>query len=549
MSERRNIQEQRRGQRPRRSKERRRHGNERFAVVEVASTDLRIVTLERTPEEQPDCVRSASLQWRIEAPSLNSGAGLAELTKALKEISERLDLSGTKVQFVLGGEFCVTRAMRGSSEEVRSELQQLEQRSRLYLMLGTGEKITVSNLRQIDARHQSAVAAVCNKKTLDTIQQAALDAGLQIESIEPALVSTSRLVGRLKDAPSEPCLLIHIEKGTAEVGVCHEGRLLLDYRPGGHTDSKDLVEIVQTHLNRLQRHVARQLQGPPPTLRRLYLCGEKSAVDSAMPLFSACEQFEVERIAPENIQATWEFEGNATDSAMVPALGSLLSTYLPSSERDAPDFMEHILASTRTPLRPILVRSALPLVAILLIALTLLFENHHQQSALDGLQRQVDALALAQGRARELRLKFSSLDSKLAQFKVLATGMQALPTASTVTRLGHCMPSDVWLSRLTIEDMQSVRLSGASYLEAGVFDFVRWLELAPAFEDVALRGTKAGQSASGPVINFDVELNLSDLLHDSKSPESVSFPSRRRPPSRFQERLINASVEEVAHNE
>jgi len=522
MSDRRNIQERRLGLQPRRSRKRRHQGNERFAVVEVASTDLRVVTLEHMPEEQPDRVKSASLPWRIEASSLNSQAGLLELTSALKEISEQLDLSSAQVQFVLGGEFCITRAMRGSSEEVRSELQQLEHRSRLYLMLGTGEKVTVSNSRQIDARHQSAVAAVCNKKTLDTIHHAALDAGLQIDSIEPALVSTSRLIGRLKDAPTEPCLLIHVEKKTAEVGVCHEGRLLLDYRPSGHTDLKDLVEVVQTHLSRLQRHVARQLQGPPPTLQRLYLCGEKSAVDSVMPLFSACPQFEVERIAPEGIQATWEFEESATDSAMAPALGSLLSTYLPSSERDAPDFMEHIIASTRTPLRPILLRSAVPLVAILLIALTILFENHHQQSSLDKLQTQVDALSLVQGRARELRLKLSSLDSKLTQLQVLAHGMQALPIAGAVTRIGHCMPSDVWLSRLTIEDMHSVRLSGASYLEAGVFDFVGWLELSPALEDVALRGTKAGQSGSGPVINFDVELNLSDL---------------------------NASVEEVARNE
>jgi len=510
MSDRRNIKERREGRRPRRLRERGRHGNDRFAVVEVATSDLRVVILESMPEEQPDRVKSTSLQWRIESTSLNSQAGLAELTAALQKISEELDLSGAQVQFVLGGEFCVTRAMRGSNEEVRSELQQLEHRSRLYLMLGPGEKVTVSHLHQIDARHQSAVAAVCNKKTLDTIQQAALRAGIQIDSIEPALVSTSRVIGRLKDAPTDPCLLIHIDQSTAEVGICHGGRLLLDYRPGGHTGTKDLVEVVQTHLSRLQRHVGRQLQGPPPTLRRVYLCGEKVAVDSAVPLFSACEQFEVERIAPENIQATWEFEESATDSAMAPALGALLSTYFSSNERDAPDFMEHIIASTRTPLKPIIIRSILPLAALFLIAFTILFENYRQQSTLDELQQQVDALALVQGRARELRLQFSSFDSKLTQLKSLASGMHAASLGDAVARVGHCMPSDVWLSRLEIEDMQSVRLSGVSYLEAGVFDFVRWLEQAPTFEDVALRGTKAGQAATGPVINFDVELNLSD---------------------------------------
>ncbi len=49
MSDRRNPQERRLGRRPRRSRERRRHGNERFAVIEVTTNDLRVVTLERTP--------------------------------------------------------------------------------------------------------------------------------------------------------------------------------------------------------------------------------------------------------------------------------------------------------------------------------------------------------------------------------------------------------------------------------------------------------------------------------------------------------------------
>jgi len=511
MSDRRNTDERRVVRRPRRSRGRRRLGNDRFAVVEIASSDLRVVTLEQTPEGQSDRVRSTSLQWRKEATSLNSQAGLEELTLAMCEISEELDLPDAHVQFVLGGEFCVTRAIRGSNEEVRSELQQLEHRSRLYLMLGPGEKVMVSKLSQIDARHQSAVAAVCNKTTLETIQKATFSANIQIESIEPALVSISRVIGRLKETPAEPCLLIHIDNNAAEIGICHEGRLLLDYRPGEFADLNDLVEVVQTHMSRLQRHVARQIQGPPPTLRKVYLCGEESVVDSAMVLFSACKEFEVERIAPENTQATWEFEESATDSAMAPALGSLLNAYLASSKLDAPDFMEHIIASTRTPLRPILIRSAMPLVAILLIALTILFENHRQQSSLDELQLQVDELSVVQAHALELRLKSMSIEAKLVQIKALASGIKASRSSGVVSRIGHCMPSDVWLSRLSIEDMHSVQLSGVSYLEAGVFDFVRWLELAPAFEDVALRGTKSGQSQTGPVIDFDVELNLSDF--------------------------------------
>jgi hypothetical protein len=73
------------------------------------------------------------------------------------------------------------------------------------------------------------------------------------------------------------------------------------------------------------------------------------------------------------------------------------------------------------------------------------------------------------------------------------------------------MPSDVWLSELLVEDLRRVKLIGSSFLEAGVFDFVRWLEQAPGFEDVVLPGTRPSVSSSGPAIEFNVELNLGDL--------------------------------------
>jgi len=494
----------------RRARDKRRASAETHTVIEIAGTDLRAVTLSRSGDESADQVRAMTLQWRLEASTLNSERGLKELAAALKELAEKHDLQTTNLQFVLGGEFCVTKAVRGTTEHVRSELQQIEQRSRLYLMLGPGEKVTVSKSQPIDARHEYAVAAICNKQTLNTIHEAATHAGLQIDSIEPALVSASRAIGRLSDVPSEPCLLIHLDQSTAELGVCHAGSLLLDYRPGGRTDPEELVELVRTHLSRLQRHVGRQLREPPPQLKRIYLCGEQAAVDKAYPVFSASEQFEVEKIDPNKIQATWEFAEEMKDSAAIPALGALLSTYLPSSERNVPNFMEHILASTREPLKPVLIRSLMPLAAVLLVAATIFAFNFTKLQTLNKVQQQLDSLATVQARDRELHLQRRAAESKLAQLNTLAKGLLSLPADKIVERIGHCMPNDVWLSRLEITEMKTIQLTGASYLEAGVFDFVNWLEQAPGFEDVALRSTRPGQSAAGPAIDFNVELNLGD---------------------------------------
>ncbi len=500
----------RRGQKPRRTRERRRSGNELHTVIEITRDDLRAVTLARTGGDATDEVRAMTVRWRNEASQLNSEQGLQELTAALRELADQHELQTTNLQFVLGGDFCVTKAVRGTAEEVRSELQQIEQRSRLYLMLGPGEKVTVSEIQPLDARHQYAVAAVCNSQTLDTIHNAALHAGLQVDSIEPALVSTSRAIGRLESAPKVPCLLIHLDGKTVELGVCHDGSLLLDYRPGGVTDPAELVNLVRTHLSRLQRHVGRQLREAPPQLSNIYLCGEQEAVDAVLPLFAACDQFKVEQIDPAKIQASWRFPEPVNDSATVPALGALLSTYLPNSERNVPNFMEHILASTREPLKPILVRSAIPLVAVLLIACTLFGINFSQQRKIDELQSQMDSLATVNARDRELRLQKQAMQSKLVELTTLARGVHSVPAGEIVARVGHCMPDDVWLNRLELDSTKKIQLNGASYDEAGVFDFVTWLDNAPGFDDVALRSTRPGQSAAGPAINFNVELNLGD---------------------------------------
>ncbi|MCG8450748.1 MAG: PilN domain-containing protein [Pirellulales bacterium] len=510
MADRRSSDERRTRAERRRMRDRKRDSNQRFAVIEVSGALLRVVILDHSTDDAPDKVQALSYPWREEAASLNSEKGLEEFSNALRELAAKYNLQVANVQFVLGGEYCVTKTVRGSNEYVSGELQQLEQRSRLYLMLGPGEKVTVAKSHALDARHEHAVAAVCNKKTLDTIYEAANRAAMQIDSIEPALVATSRAIGRLEGVPAEPCLLVHLDKAAVELGVCHEGRVLLDYRPGVQSTPQQLVELICTHLSRLQRHAGHQLREAPPMLNHVYLCGKESVVERAYPVFAACDQFEVERIKPTNIQATWDLADGVEDSAMVPALGSLLSTYQTWSERDAPNFMEHVLASTREPMKPILLQSAIPLAAVLLVALGLLFVNLREQSKIDVLQSQVDALAGAQTRARELRLTLGASQAKLKELNTLASKVNSLPASNVVARIGHCMPSDVWLSKMTVNEMQGVQLAGVSYLEAGVFDFVNWLERAPGFEEVALRSTQPGQSAAGPAINFNVELNLTD---------------------------------------
>jgi hypothetical protein len=197
----------------------------------------------------------------------------------------------------------------------------------------------------------------------------------------------------------------------------------------------------------------------------------------------------------------------------------MLGTYLPADESDAPNFMDHITAISREPLKPILVKSLAPIAAVLVVALGLQLFNFHQQSNINALQAQVDELATVQARARELQLRQQASQAKFLQLDKLASQLAPPPLAETLRRIAHCMPSDVWLTSLTFSEDGSLALRGSSFLETGIFDFVRWLELAPGFDNVALRGTKGGHSQAGPIVDFDVQLNLDAL---EASPEEVA---------------------------
>jgi hypothetical protein len=493
------------------ARERRRKGDQRVFVIELSSSDLGIVELQKsTGDGRTDEVSSTTCCWRRGAPSLNSTDGCAELTSAFREVARQHSMHGAEIRVVLTGEFCVLRMVRGTVEAVRAELQQLEQRSRLYLSLGPGEKVLVSNTQSIDARHAHAVAAVCNRATLETIQSAAEASGIEISVIEPALSALSRAVTRLPETPTGSYLLVHLNPSGMEVGVCHDGQLLLDYRPSGRTAVADLPALLETHLNRLSRHVGRYLRIATPELSRVYLCGEEALVQSATRQFRKQSKLEVLHVRPADVQATWRLSDEAAGDVSAAALGALLATYMPTGDADAPNLMKHIIDRKRQPLRPALIRSAIPLAAALLVMATFSVINNREEQSLALMRVERESLAVKEARATELRLQLMAAKVKLTQLEKLAAKLPDEVGDTLVSRLAGCMPSDVWLSKVEIVDGAIIRLHGASYQEAGVYDFVRWLEQAPGLTEVALKGTSPSSSATGPTTSFELELTLSD---------------------------------------
>ncbi len=101
-----------------------------------------------------------------------------------------------------------------------------------------------------------------------------------------------------------------------------------------------------------------------------------------------------------------------------------------------------------------------------------------------------------------------SADAKLAELRELEHRLPQPNWGRLLTRIAQSMPDDVWLERLACADAKTALLSGASYADGGIYDFVGYLQKVPGIREIALQSTGAGRSASGPTTSFDLQLSL-----------------------------------------
>jgi hypothetical protein len=372
------------------------------------------------------------------------------------------------------------------------------------------------NTQQLDARHQHALLAVANQRTLDQLMQIADAAGVAIETIEPSLIALSRAQEHLKNACQEACLIIQLDEDVAELGICHQGRLLLDYRPGGHTNADNVAGVVAQHHSRLQRYVERYHSYLNAPLRHVYLAGDVGAVERARSKFSDLQEFEVHVLQPGDLDMPWIHAAETPGTDLAAALGTAMALYSESSGQQGPNLIESALALHREPIRPIVIRSAIPFAAVLLLAAGLFVFHMMQGRENATLRTELEELEPACTRATELRLKLESGERKLTDLQALEKQLPPTNWQQIFSRISQSMPGDVWLDRLAVRDSAAATLAGASYTDEGMYGFISYLKQVPDIKDTALEGTGVGQSPTGPTTNFTLQLTLRNLAGGSE---------------------------------
>jgi Tfp pilus assembly protein PilN len=302
--------------------------------------------------------------------------------------------------------------------------------------------------------------------------------------------------------------VIQLDGGSAELGICHGGRLLLDYRPGGHTDASNVADVLAQHLTRVQRYLERNHADLTTPVRQVYLAGDASEVALAEQQFRRFGQFEVSVLDPGQMTTNWQYMSNAPGPEVAAALGTAMLEEPGGEDFHSPNLLEEMLAQSRAPMRPILIRSLFPVAAVLLVAIGLFLLIARERIAMHSLESQLTELAPARSRAHELQLTLISADAKLTELGALERRLPRPNWGQLLTRIAQSMPDDVWLERLACSDARTAVLTGASYADSGIYDFVGYLEHVPGIGEIALQGTGVGHSASGPTTSFDLQFAL-----------------------------------------
>lgn len=489
------------------NRDRRRGADGVHVVIEICQSQIHLAITTPDTRDEKQLLLCRSHQWRRNARTLLTDDGAEELRLALKQIATEERLAGAKATVLLDGELCVSRIAIGSSSAVESRISELSERGQLYLALGAGDKAIASSRYQLDARHEHAVVSVANHRTVDAVVDAAEAAGIELRAVEAS--ATALCAAHLALHPEEqgPALIVQVDENSIDLAVSHRGRLLLEHRETGRTTPTTVLQAIERHHKRLARFCQRQ--GVEGELESVLLTGDAQFVETVVREGGRSAPLQVSAFGVAGVSTHW----NLRDATPGPQHAAVIGGACAAAEMEetlrGPNLLERWIAESRKHIRPMLLRSAAPLAATLLIAAGMWFVNHEMRVENDRLRTAYEAKAPYQARANKLRIDLLKTKSKIDELTKLVDGSHSAPMRELIALVGGCLPNDVWLDQLHLSHGTGLQISGSSYTEGGAYDFVNHLKRAPGLSRVALQETSAGNSSNGPTTRFRVQATLS----------------------------------------
>jgi len=487
--------------------------NTHQVAIEISQDDVALVVIEQRSDGSHR-VRGRQIPWRIEAKDLNGEGGAAELATAINTLVNEEKLSGMSVHVALNSSYCVTRVAAGERDKVLDELRVLHGRSNQYLMLGPGEKAIARSLHPIDAKQSQGWLTVTNRDTLDIIVDALLQANLRVDLIEHAMVSMCRAVARMPSSNEAPSVIVELSERGVEIGVTHNGRLLFDYRPGGLNSKTQVAQIIQRHLERIQRYCHRHFPFAEGRISQVFICGAAEDFDEVREQLAEVSELTPVRLYPQAFLPDYDCDAASKDgSCYVAPLGAALLDHTelesPADVRGIANLVDFVRSVRREPLIPGLLKLGWPIAATLLVAIVLQGAAFLESRRAAGIERQQEQLDDELARVKDMRIATTIATTKIAHLKKIDAGTLNPGWHKLLSQIGRSMPEPVWLDGIRVEQDGAMTIAGPSRTQDAIFDFVRYLQKIPFLDDVNLE-SQVPVNVDGPAIRFDIKCRYVD---------------------------------------
>ncbi|PQO42509.1 PilN domain-containing protein [Blastopirellula marina] len=484
--------------------------NRPVVALQIGHTLIRAVYFRQEDGRMVD-TQFLEEQWQPGGLKIASAEGIQGMKKAFRKLVQRLPRGVDTAYVALSGEYCVTRVVSDTNENVLHEVREIESRSRLYLSLGHGEKVVAGNIYQQDPRHQHATVSVVHRKTVEVILEIAKSAGLAVVAIEPAVISLCRLMAAVGLTRESPSLLVCPGQAGVEIAIAYQGRLYLDYRPAGVTSQEEIADVLVHHLQRLHRYCRRHARVMQDSIASVYLAGQRHRSESIKQLLEDRMELPVRILETATESGQESVVPEDLPESHFPALGVGLLA-IGKMATPGPNLMERLNAEEDVSIWPQVFKMVLPLAATLLIAATVwgyllkqrwdLNQQLVQAAELEPFHREAVLMQGRMARGRELLNVQEQIDKQLPR----------QPLSAWMPRLGSGLPENTWLTSVALDDQGDLTVEGNALSEASVFEFAQRIRELPFVSRASIEGVLPVNTANRSSVKFTIECDLNDWV-------------------------------------
>lgn len=504
----------------------------RTVAMELRHSSIHVVVNDRRGAIRATHCRT--YPWRQQAAVLNSDQGLEELTTAFEKIVKAENLQGQAVRFLLDGEYCVTRYVRGTEQIVNDRLDELEARCSRYLLLGHGRKLAARHIQKTDDGSVTGLLTVANQRTLETLSNAAVRTGIQLTSVTASIAVIGELVNRHYPTDCRAGLLIRHRQTGVDLAIIDNGQLLMDVHPVRNMDDSEICSYVAHRIALMQRFYQRNALSKNRHLQNLFFCGTSEAAHLLKAAF-ADSDLHVHSIAEQLEQSESSLAGKSDASEYAAVMAEIYSAENTAGNHGRPNLLEGLDRQVSRPLWQLLARTLWPVAAAVILGVLL-----SGLTAKESRLAAVNPEAIARHRKLDQRRKhilrdITMLRDRAAHLSAIDRQVRHTDISRLLTYVGSCLADDAGLAGISLQHDGTLKLQGSCPQEKDVYDFVDHLEKLPVILKASLSGTRSSETGSESRTEFNVDAIVRPVngrasvpqYTDTQAEQSATDKSRR----------------------